>query len=69
MPGLPACDGLACHTAELAFVFEQHEVTLHSHHYHSMAMQSIDTTSKQNHVRKAPFTCTKVLTSTSRLYI
>ena len=26
MPGLPACDGLACHTAELAFVFEQHEV-------------------------------------------
>jgi carboxylesterase type B len=28
MPGLPACDGLACHTAELAFVFEQHEVSI-----------------------------------------
>jgi carboxylesterase type B len=32
MPGLPACDGLACHTAELAFVFEQHEVKYYSYH-------------------------------------
>ncbi|CAM9305985.1 unnamed protein product [Chrysoparadoxa australica] len=26
VPGFPACDGLACHTAELPYVFEQYEV-------------------------------------------
>jgi carboxylesterase type B len=41
-PGLRACDGLACHTSELPFVFEQLDVISANYSYVTRAQDSVD---------------------------